>query len=306
MVPPAFGRLTSVQDGEADRRRQLIGVAFLCVVAVVVLYVLAVHTVLGQRIDEKAVSGHPWQRMSSGDAKRYETSAVVLIGALALATVFEARRCWRLLMVLGAVSLGAVLLSELLREVVFDRPNLVGHNWLVSASYPSGHATAATMVALVCLVMTPWPLWLRRLLALGVIAVTDGVLLFIPIHRPSDILGGHLLALAAISGTLALIGSRSDLLGRFVGEGSAGSTTRRFVRLVGVSMALVAVLLAVMTLLASRTNFPITDYGVAFPVGFAAIMVGAAGTVTVLEVLMSADHDHAEPKSDEVATSSTG
>ena len=82
--------------GEADRRRQLIGVAFLCVVAVVVLYVRAVHTVLGQRIDEKAVSGHPWQRMSSGDAKRYETSAVVLIGALALATVFEARRCWRL------------------------------------------------------------------------------------------------------------------------------------------------------------------------------------------------------------------
>jgi membrane-associated phospholipid phosphatase len=306
MVAPILGRLTNVQLGEDHRRRRLLGLAVLCLLGVAVLYVLAVHTVLGQRIDEKAVSGHPWERTSSGDGRAYEQSAVILIAALGLAAVFDARRRWRLLVVLGAVSLGAVLLSEILRDAVLDRPNLVGHNWLVSASYPSGHATAATTVAVVCLVMTTWPLWVRRLLALGVIAVTDGVVLFIPIHRPSDVLGGQFMAVAAISAALGLFASRSELVGRFDGGRWASSGARRLAVLEGVAVGWVVVALAVMTLLASRGNFPITDYGVGFPLSFAAVMVGAAGLLAVVEVAMSATGVPSDLEVDDVARSRPG
>jgi len=127
----------------------------------------------------------------SVDLAPYAATAVV---AVAVAT-WRGRP--RVALAIAAIAVLAPATSELLKPLVghFRGPQEVGDHVIPSASWPSGHATAAMTLALVAVMSVPRQL---RLLvgALGValtVAVSYSILI-LAWHLPSDVLGGFLLA----------------------------------------------------------------------------------------------------------------
>jgi membrane-associated phospholipid phosphatase len=85
--------------------------------------------------------------------------------------------------------------AELLKPLLAHPHDRVGWQWIGSASWPSGHATAAMTLVLCALLVTPHGL--RPLVAaLGcAFAVAVGCsLLILAWHMPSDVIGGYLVA----------------------------------------------------------------------------------------------------------------
>lgn len=118
--------------------------------------------------------------------------------AFPLLVALARRRFW-LALEIGVIIVGANLTTQLLKQLVAEaRPESL----LPAASWPSGHTTAATALALCCVLAAPARL--RPLAALGgaafVIAVASSLLLT-NTHYPSDVVGGFLVA-----GIWALLG----------------------------------------------------------------------------------------------------
>lgn len=118
-----------------------------------------------------------------------------------------ARRCLWLALGIGLILVGANLTTQLLKQLLAEaRPESL----LPATSWPSGHTTAATALALCCVLAVPARL--RPLVALGgaafVIAVASSVLLT-DTHYPSDVVAGLLVACI-----WALLGVGTALLAR--------------------------------------------------------------------------------------------
>lgn len=186
----------------------------LSVTASVVLmgvYLLAVRTSTGQRVDDRlmevttAVAGRAaWAESVLESAGAPLTLFATTAGVVALALLVHGRRR---AVAVAVVAVGTVLGAQVLKAVL-DRPVLtdeVAHN-----SFPSGHVAAVAAVAVTLVLASPR--LLRPLLAVsglvvvGVVGLATTALAW---HRPSDVVGSMLLALAWAGAGAALSGRRA-------------------------------------------------------------------------------------------------
>ena len=102
----------------------------------------------------------------------------------------------------------APLTAELLKPLLAHPHAWVGGDWVKAASWPSGHATAATALVLCAVLVVPARL--RPTVAVAGVMFVAGVgfsLLVLAWHLPSDVLGGYLVG--ALWVALAVAGLRT-------------------------------------------------------------------------------------------------
>jgi membrane-associated phospholipid phosphatase len=110
----------------------------------------------------------------------------------------------------------APLSAELLKPLVAHPHAKVAPLYITSASWPSGHATAATALAWCAVLVAPPARRLAVAIVGGLMAVAVGcALLILAWHMPSDVLGGYLLATLWVALAVAAL--------RAVGPGGASS-----------------------------------------------------------------------------------
>jgi membrane-associated phospholipid phosphatase len=165
-------------------------------------YWLAVRTSRGQTLGNAALAGQRvvLARGARGAERILESLGVVSLaaGTLVLMAVALVRGRPRLALVTALTVFGSLLVSELMKQVILERPDLVGsptyhrHN-----SFPSGHATAAAAVAAGLVMVAPH----RARGKVGIVGAVyaAGVAystLFSGWHRPSDVAGSAAIVLA--------------------------------------------------------------------------------------------------------------
>ncbi len=264
-------------------RIALVLVAVVSLVATAALYVLAVRTAAGQRIDERAVMHHHFDRTTDADATHYLDALLVAIASTAAFALWVGRRQRRLSLV-AILSVTITYVGAIgLRDFVLHRVDLVGHDSLYGPSFPSGHTAFAAAVAL-GLVLVGGPT--RRTIALAAVlaASVSVMVVLIPIHRPSDVLGGQLLALSAVSATLAFVpGALGDWnrspKWRREGQSSPWSTSWT---VLAAGLVLTSCWLLFTELLAHRSGHRLSSFGRAYPFALAAVVWGAVGVIEVL------------------------
>lgn len=126
--------------------------------------------------------------------------------ALLILAVAILRRRPLTALVLAVLLPAAPLSTELLKPLLAHPHAIVGWHWIGPASFPSGHSTAATTLALSALLVAPRVLrpTVAALGALFVAAVSVS-LLVLAWHMPSDVLGGYLWAGACFALAVAVL-----------------------------------------------------------------------------------------------------
>ena len=192
--------------------RQLLMLAFVAVLAAMVVYFIAVGTRWGQSLDERALLGRDViSELRTDQADGF--LRIVSVGTLTLATLLVAGvaflrgRPRRALIAAASIGL-AVACTEVLKLVVLERPELVptsvndGEN-----SYPSGHTTVGMAVCIAAMLVVPARLRIASALASGGIGAAFGIAVVAAgWHRPSDAVGAYLVCLAV--GALAAVAIR--------------------------------------------------------------------------------------------------
>lgn len=276
----------------ATRRvRRLLALSALAALAFGALYLLAVQTGIGQRADEAALTGG---RAAPGQAREAADTMlqVVSIGTLAIATaaltgLAVLRRRPAMLLLPAAIVGISLLATEICKNLVFERPDLVLASQLDDNSYPSGHTTVFASIGLAALVVAPPRLRTAAALLATALAAAAGVLVVTADwHRPSDPIGSYLLTLAVTAGLVALLYSfRPDLADGEHGS-SPGATTPAIARRIETIGGLAAVALFAGALLYTAVRYgPDVDWNrfhAAFLLGSAAIVAIAGLTVGAL------------------------
>ncbi len=179
--------------------------AVACVVALGWTYWGFVRTSTGQFADESAwrEAGGATVRTSLPFLRFLDTLPAIslVVAAGSILFVALARRRYTAAVVAVAVILGSNLTTQLLKNVVFDRPDR-GVATLEFNSLPSGHTTlAASAAAAVFLIVTPrW----RPFTAVtgGAFSISAGAATYLNLwHRPADVVAALL-----VVGTWTLVG----------------------------------------------------------------------------------------------------
>ncbi len=241
-----------------------------CVAVLVVLYVVAVRTGVGQQVDNAAVLHHHLDRTPEADvasADRILLAATILLAPVVIWCGGRNRR--RLIVNGGAVAV-AVLLAEMLREML-HRPSLGRFDPLYGASFPSGHSAAAMALALAVVALADGS-WVRRLVPLVPGAVA-AIALAVPIHRPSDLIAGFAVALGTMTAVRWIVRDDSALLPR------PPEPTRLWRAALARSVCLTAALLAAEALALRRADLTLSDLGPGFPIAVLAVVGGAELTI---------------------------
>jgi membrane-associated phospholipid phosphatase len=185
-------------------RRLLLAAATSALLAVIV-YVLAVHTSLGQRFDNAALLGAHGQRNTTrvGDISLLKRITVdTFAGALIVIAVLGfVRKRPRLGVALAASAAIAVVATHFLRTTLLHRPYLVRSDAFYPANtFPSGHTATALGCALALVVVSP-PAWrgISAVLAGSYAWITAAAVQTAGWHRPSDAIGAALLAFATVA-----------------------------------------------------------------------------------------------------------
>ncbi len=206
----------AVLDAYRSRRVavRLGAIAASCVLGVVALYGFAVRTERGQRLDDAALAGQrverPGVQNQAESALSVITEPVLLVATLGLALLALLARRPRLALGVGVAVAGATVTTEILKQMLLTRSELVDHPVTTAVnSFPSGHTTVATALALGFVVVVPRPARGAAALvgAIFVAAVSTGVLAA-AWHRPSDAIAGQLVATAWSAGVLAWLVAR--------------------------------------------------------------------------------------------------
>jgi membrane-associated phospholipid phosphatase len=177
-----------------------LGVAGLCVAALSVIYVLAT-LVPAARLKDSVVLYH-FTLLSGprvdGPAMfllRLLSPGLFVLWAVALMAIALARERPRVALAVAAIMGLAPLTAEQLKPLLAHPHVQIGGVFIGSASWPSGHATAAAALALAAVLVAPGRV--RALVSsIGVVfALAVGcALLILAWHMPSDVLGGYLVA----------------------------------------------------------------------------------------------------------------
>jgi membrane-associated phospholipid phosphatase len=197
-------------DGPVLARR-LASASVVSVVLAAACYLLMVRTSFGQRLDNAAYLGarSNYTSVAAADTSQLHriTADSLAVALLVLVAIGALRR--RLLLGLGAALAAgvAVVVTDVLEYHIATRPNLVGAGpELLLNTFPSGH-TAAAVACAMALVLVAAPRWR------GVAAVVAGAYGWVTAaqvqtagwHRPSDAVGGALLAFAAVTAVAAIL-----------------------------------------------------------------------------------------------------
>lgn len=204
---PAGPRGAALPRRDPHLRAGLAAAGLACAVAFVVLYRVAVCTVSGQRTD--ATLFGELQDIPLGGLASVPRDGVPVVLAFAVAVGGVAavvRRRWSSLVVASIVVAGTVVLSLVLRRTL-SRPFLgdfaYDHN-----TFPSNHVALTASLAVACVVLAPAARWVAPVAgaagALLALACLYNVVGFA--HRPSDVLGGLLIAAGVSAFVLACSG----------------------------------------------------------------------------------------------------
>jgi membrane-associated phospholipid phosphatase len=187
--------------------------AVLCVAAMALVWAVSTHVEAFRVHDAELL-----RRMALGGGElTNEVARTMLqllnpvqftIWAVAIVLFALARGSRRMAFAVAVVMTLAPLSADLLKPLLAE-PHVGFGRTIGAASWPSGHATAATALALSAVLVTP-PRW-RALAAPLAAAFMLGVgtaLLIRVWHMPSDVLGGYLLGALWIS--LAVAGLRAS------------------------------------------------------------------------------------------------
>jgi membrane-associated phospholipid phosphatase len=188
-------------------------------------YLLLVHTSLGQRFDNAALRGSHQQQVSTrlGDVARLrritaDSFAVVLVIIVAFGWI---RRRPRLGLGVAVAAGVAVVVTDLLRKHLLDRPFLVhSDSFFAGNTFPSGHTATAMTCALALVVVSP-PAWrgVSAVLAGSYAWITAAAVQTAGWHRPSDAIGAALLGFAAVALVTAVVAAGRPLgMGRRFGH----------------------------------------------------------------------------------------
>ncbi len=186
----------------ASLRRLAALTALGSVVALVALWYVFIRTNDGRRFenfvwDSRRVMA-PRVRRTQNDALNLVTVSTLALSLVAVLVLGLLRRTWFVAVTVCAAVVGASVTTQVLKRVVVNRPPTLGELARISTnSFPSGHATICTVVALGALLMTAQH-WRRLALVLAAVWVTfqcTGVVTA-GWHRPSDTLAGYAVALA--------------------------------------------------------------------------------------------------------------
>jgi hypothetical protein len=182
---------------EAIRNQLLLG-TLVCAVLLIVGYLVLVATPWGHRFDDQAFFGRKAlsHKVIAVDYYLLEhvSKKALLCAAILMIAIGVLRRC-TLVGVIAAVGFGsAVLGAEFLKRMfpwhaLVDYDNLLPRDFK-HGSYPSGHATIGTSLALGLLMVSSsrWRPWIA--VAAGCFSATFSTgVLFAGWHRPSDALG---------------------------------------------------------------------------------------------------------------------
>jgi membrane-associated phospholipid phosphatase len=229
--PPFRGTATPVITvRHSVRRLVLVGVVAAALCAL--LYVAAVLTPAGQFIGDLILYGRPRSggrvRMLASETLETINLTMMVVATAALALIALARGRPRLAVAVVIVVAGANLTTQLLKNVVLERPNLLGDSaFAIGNSFPSGHVTVAASLTLGALLVAPRPL--RAVTAMGgaiYVALVGMSTIAAGWHRLDDALGAVLIALswaALVAATVAR--GWSFMPRRSWSFGSAGHTT---------------------------------------------------------------------------------
>jgi membrane-associated phospholipid phosphatase len=209
------------------------------------------------------------------------------------------RRQPRLALAVSSAMVGAMATTELLKRVLFSHPrwgHLLGppSPHLDLASFPSGHATGAMVVALCAVIVAP-PLLrpLAGFLGCGLALALGYSVMILGWHYPSDVLGGFLAAGFSVSLALAVFSpsmGRQAGVRRRVGRWS----TRTSAPLVAVGLAAIALVAVI-----ASSKITVSHAHVDGSLILAAVAVGAlavamtAGLVLATRLQARARHEPA-------------
>lgn len=277
----------AIDDPARRRVNALLVLAAACALALVVLYVLAVHTSFGQHLDNDALLGRSQnprvQQATNRLLHSIDVFSLELIGgAIVVAAVARARV--RLALGAGTLIVGALATTEAIKHTL-PRPDLLHPDPLPVPSFPSGHTTVAFALALALLLVVPgrWrgPTAVAGALyaaAVGAATVTAGW------HRPSDVVGAFLVTVGWTAVVAAVLVAEW-------GPGSAAGRRHalRSDRLTVLLLAVGAILLAVVGFAVASTvaalrdrNFQAVNFGAAYAGSVAAIFATGPALAAVL------------------------
>jgi len=192
--------ITSASPAERRLARLALLVAGLCLVGLALTWVLAELVPITHFKD--AVALYDFTRLNRPLVEAPANAMLDLLyppffaawGILLVAVALRRRLPWVALAVAILLPL-APFSAELLKPLLAHPHDQLGPTYITNASWPSGHATAASALAW-CAVLVAPPARRMVVAVLGaVFALAIGVsLLVLAWHMPSDVLGGYLLA----------------------------------------------------------------------------------------------------------------
>lgn len=215
----------------------------------------------------------------------------LVIGTLVVAVIALIQRRPRLALAAAVAIVGANITTQLLKEIVLDRTDLLGGLFYpLPNSFPSGHATAAASVAVGLLLVVPPLLRAPSVIVFGiVVAIVGASTMLAGWHRMADAVGGVFVATAWGAGLGALLASQRGVepVGRRTAAlGSLSSTVPMVIG--GISLVLgglVHLILAadpleVLLVLAERGGSPaFFVVGVLITIGASLASLGTLGFV---------------------------
>lgn len=196
--------------GSRRRVSLLVGFGAACAVLTGGLYLGAVRTARGQRLDEAALVGRSSnaavQRATNELLDTLSVSSLAVAG-IALAMLAVVRRRPRLALGVAVMVVGANISTQLLKLHLLDRPDLLHRAGAATVpSFPSGHATVAMSLGLALILVVPPRLRVLAGMVAAVYASTIGAAtLTAGWHRPSDVLAAYLVAAAWTAVVVAFI-----------------------------------------------------------------------------------------------------
>jgi membrane-associated phospholipid phosphatase len=191
---------TSHPRREPPRAGAALAVAAACVLAMAVVYLVFANLHGAQTRDASLLHDftrldRPWIDTWGNHLLHLLEPLRFVLWGIAIVCFALARGRPRLALAVAVVLIGAPLSADILKPLLAYPHVAFGRVHVGSASWPSGHATAALTLVL-CAVLVAPPRWRRPVAWLGgayVVAI-GLVLLILAWHMPSDVLGGYLLA----------------------------------------------------------------------------------------------------------------
>jgi membrane-associated phospholipid phosphatase len=211
---PDTGEMTRATpaSGELAERRshQFALVSVVAVVVLILLYVLAVRTRIGQEFDDIAFAGRsvedPQVTRELNELLLSVTRSTLVLLTAALVVFALVRRRVRLALAVGLAVSISVVTTEVLKSLILERPPLDEIAGIAENSFPSGRATIGMSLSLgmVMVAAHRWR-WAAMIAAL-LLSLTFGIgVLATGWHRPSDVIAAYLVCTTVFAAVTALL-----------------------------------------------------------------------------------------------------